>query len=67
MEAYAIYLSLVLVTGAKIEVGAVHYFDSAPECYRFVRSDEYYLWLDIRFGGLEIKKRDSICLPIKYM
>jgi len=64
MEAYAIYLSIVLITKAKIDVGAIAYFDTIDQCYEAMTSDKYYVWLELHYGGKGIFKRDSICKKV---
>ena len=55
MEAYAIYLSIVLITKAKIDVGAVAHFETIDQCEQALTSDKY---------GEGIFKRDSICKKV---
>ena len=65
MEAYAIYLTVVLITKEKIDVGPMAYFDTQEQCEIALTSDRYYVLLEHRFGGALIFKRDSICKKVE--
>ena len=63
MEGYAIYLTIVLMTREKIDVGPIVYFDTQDQFEDVLTSDEYFVYLERRFGFGVISK-NSICKKV---
>ena len=60
MEAYAIFLTIILTNDAEIKT-RVAYFDTYDECAIALRSDEYTRFIHRRWAGIGAKSMISIC------
>ena len=65
MNAYAIYLTIVLINGTIINVGAIRYFDNYDDCEEALYSDKYQIYLERTYGGIGARSKNSICKKVK--